>query len=267
MTNNCNDPVGCANTISKCDIFDFMANHIGMSVIHPGGFKTTKELIGKLQINPSHKIIDIACGKGTTAILLAKKYHCNVVGIDISAELIEEAKRLALKSGVTDKLTFIVGDATNLPFNDNTFDIAISQAMLILVDDKIKTIQEANRIINKGGSAGWLELSWKKPITEEILDEISNVICAYCMKNVLTFEEWQKTFKNAGIDNLQIIRKDLKPMEFWKMIQDEGVRNTIDILRKINANREIKNRMKLIGSFFKTYSDYIGCGIYFFSKQ
>jgi len=266
MEENCNDSCACSETISKCDIFDFMAKHIGMSVIHPGGFKSTRELIDKLQINSTHKIIDIACGKGTTAILIAKKFGCNVIGIDISPELIEEAKILAEKCRVSDKVTFQVGDATRLPFNDNSFDIAISQAMLILVEDKIKAIQEAYRVLKNGGAAGWLELSWKKPITDEILNQISNVICAYCMKNVSTFEEWQEIFKKAGIENLIIIKKNLKPMEFWKMIQDEGIINTIKIIRRINKNPEIKNRMKLIRSFFKKYHDYFGSGIYVFNK-
>lgn len=82
------------NSVAKCDIFDFMAKHVGMTVIHPGGFEATNKLIKSLKISSDSKVIDIACGKGTSAMLIAEKYGCNVVAIDIDEKLIEEAKHL-----------------------------------------------------------------------------------------------------------------------------------------------------------------------------
>lgn len=76
------------------------------------------------------------------------------MGIDISEELIQVAKVLSKKKGLEDKVKFQIADAMDLPFSDNQFDIAISQAMLVLVEDKVKTIREAYRVIKKGGRAG-----------------------------------------------------------------------------------------------------------------
>jgi len=53
--------------------------------------------------------------------------------------------------------------------------------MLVLIEDKVRAIQEAKRVIRPNGSAGWLELTWKKPIPPEFLRILSDVICAYCM--------------------------------------------------------------------------------------
>ena len=75
-------------TIEKCDIFDFMAQHVGLSVLHPGGFEATSELANRCGFNEDQKIIDIACGKGTTSIYLAKRFGCKVIGIDFSERLI-----------------------------------------------------------------------------------------------------------------------------------------------------------------------------------
>ena len=50
----------------------------------------------------------------------------------------------------------------DLPFDDNQFDVAISQGILVFVDDKTKTINEASRVIKNGGKAGWIELAGKK---------------------------------------------------------------------------------------------------------
>ncbi|MCJ7571048.1 MAG: class I SAM-dependent methyltransferase [Candidatus Thermoplasmatota archaeon] len=256
------------NSVAKCDIFEFMAKHVGMTVIHPGGFEATNTLLKYLNITSNSKVIDIACGKGTTAMLIAEKYGCNVAAIDIDEKLIEEANYLTKKKGLESKITYYVGDALKLPFNDNEFDVAISQAMLVLVDDKIKAIQEANRVIKKGGAAGWLELSWKKEVTKNFIEKVSTVICAYCMTNVTTFDGWKKTFIDAGINNLNIIPLDFSPTNggFISMVKDEGFFRTLSIMYNIMKNKEIKNRMKIMNNFFKENSDIFGCGIYYFNK-
>lgn len=256
-------------TIAKCDIFEFMAKHVGMTVIHPGGFKATRKLVDALKISPDSKVIDIACGKGTTAILIAEKYGCHVTAIDIDEKLIEEAKHLTRKKGLGNKITCQVSDALKLPFNDNEFDAAISQAMLVLVDDKIKAIQEANRVIKKGGTAGWLELSWKKEITKEFIDKVSTVICAYCMTNVSTFDGWKKIFNQAGIANLNVLPLDFTPNSggFTGMMKDEGFFRALSIMINIMKNSEIRNRVEIMNTFFKENSEVFGCGIYYFTKR
>ena len=99
-------------------------------------------------------VLDIACGKGSTAFYLAEKYGCSVVGIDISEELIQEAEDTCRKKGLNNKVRFEVGNAMDLPFDDNEFDVAISQGILVFVDDKTKTINEASRVLKDGGKAG-----------------------------------------------------------------------------------------------------------------
>lgn len=262
---------GCktdCNSITKCDIFEFMAKHIGRTVVHPGGLKATKKLLDTIIIKPDSTVIDIACGKGSSSIFIAEKYNCNVVAIDIDEQLIEEAKYLTKKRGLENKITYHVGDAMKLPFPDNEFDIAVSQAMLVLVDNKISAIREAHRVIKKGGVAGWLELSWKKKPSPEFIDKVSNVICAYCMTNVGTYEEWEETFIQAGINNLQVLPLEFNPSRegFIDMAQDEGLIRSFKIMLNIMKNREIRNRVKVMGQLFKEYSEIFGNGIYFFRK-
>jgi len=260
---DCND--SCCS-ISKCDIFDFMAKHVGLTVIHPGGLKATHQLTTFLNINRDTKVIDIACGKGTTAFYLAEKYDCNVIGIDISEELIEEAKCLKKKKGLDKKVIFEIGDAMQLPFGDNEFDVAISQAMLILVEDKIATIKETNRVIKNGGRAGWLELSWREKINQDFLEKVSKVLCAYCMTNVNTYDEWEEIFKKAGINNISVIKGDNFRGSYIERLRDEGFVNTFKIIYNTMKNKEIRQRMNVMNKFFKEHEEYFGYGIYYYQK-
>ena len=94
------------DSIEKCDIFDFMAKYVGMSILHPGGFVSTNRLLNSLNLSKYKRILDIACGKGTTSILIAKKFGCKITGIDISPVFIEDAKKLAKKMESKTLLTF-----------------------------------------------------------------------------------------------------------------------------------------------------------------
>ncbi len=253
-------------SVSRCDIFDFMAKYAGMTVIHPGGYKATNELLNELRIDENSHVIDIACGKGTSAVYIAKKYGCKVTAIDISSELIEEARRLARNPDVAKRVNFLVGDAMKLPFEDNSFDAAVSQAMLVLVDDKIQTIKEAKRVVKKGGTAGWLELSWMAEPTEQFLDYVSTVLCSYCMRKAETYEGWKAVFAKAGVQDVGIKRSSFKHSGMLHTLKDEGLGNTLNILSKYLGNPEVSKRMKLIRSTFKKFPQYFGYGIYSFTK-
>ncbi len=249
-------------TIEKCDIFDFMAQHVGLSILHPGGLSATAELAKQCNITETTKVLDNACGKGTTAIYLAKKFGCEVIGIDISEKLITEAKHLAQRKNVSDKVIFQVADAMNLPFSDNEFDVAVSQAMLVLVDDKKETIKEALRVIKPGGKAGWVELSWKKKPTTDFLDKVSNEICAYCMANVHTYEGWKSLFSEAAFKKIEVLQYSMDFQGMAGMLRDEGFANSLKVMLRYLTNSRIRNRMVSLNTFFKSHPEYFGYGIY-----
>ena len=106
--------------------FDYLGLQAAVGVTkHDGGSKATSELIEFCQIGKDKHVLDIGCGTGRTACLLAKKYGCTVVAIDVSEKMLDWSKERAIEEGVEKKVVFRVGDATNLPFEENTFDAVI----------------------------------------------------------------------------------------------------------------------------------------------
>jgi cyclopropane fatty-acyl-phospholipid synthase-like methyltransferase len=104
----------CESTLEGCDIFDFMAKHIGLMVIHLGGYKANRVLLDACHVDKKSRVLDIICGKGTSANHFAEKYGCEVVGTDISEKLIADADFPAEKKGLTRKVTFRVGGCFGL---------------------------------------------------------------------------------------------------------------------------------------------------------
>lgn len=253
-------------TIEKCDIFDFMAKFVGLSVLHPGGFRATERLADECEIDKQTRVLDIACGKGTSAVFLAQKYGCHVEGLDISEDLIEEARDFARRKGVSGTVNFRVGDAQNLPYSENEFDCTVSQAMLILVSDKRKTIQEARRVLKPGGNAGWLELSWKEHPSKEFMDAVSNEICAYCMTNVYNYEDWEKLFQETGFSQVKVVRSSMAMSGIKGMVQDEGFGNVMKVMKKYLFNKKVRKRMMNLNSFINAHQQYFGYGIYITKK-
>jgi SAM-dependent methyltransferase len=213
------------------------------------------------------KVLDIACGKGRTSVYVAKKFGCRVVGIDLREDSIEEAKKFAIKNKVDHLVSFQVADAQNLPFSDNEFDMTLSQAMLILVDDKKKVVEEAARVLKPGGTPAWLELSWKKDPTEEFLRDATEGICAMCISNVITFDKWEKILNVDGVGQIKVHTFDMSFRGMIGMLRDEGLFNGFRVMYRYMVYPKIRRRMQKLDNFFKTYPEYIGYGIYIGNKK
>ncbi len=253
-------------SFESCDMFDFMSDYVGRTILHPGGVKATQKLLESLKINKNTKVLEIACGKGLTSIYLAKKYDCQVVGIDILEKSIEKARFAAKSKGVSHLVSFHQGDAQKLQFSDNEFDIILAQAVLVLVQHKSKVIREATRVLKPGGLLGWIEFSWKKQPTNDFISTATKEICGVCIANTKTYDGWEELFKREGIRDLQIEKHNMELRGMLEMVAEEGWVNGLKIVYRLLTNIQIRTRMMKLATFFKSYPEYVGYGIFTGSK-
>jgi ubiquinone/menaquinone biosynthesis C-methylase UbiE len=108
-------------------------------------------LVNAVDPHPGQKVLDLACGSGTAALVAARRY-CNVTGIDYVPELIDRAKKRAEASGL--QADFLVADAQNLPFPDNSFDAILSVYGVQFAPDQEKAAAEMVRVCKSGGKIG-----------------------------------------------------------------------------------------------------------------
>src|SRR6516162_375189 len=113
----------CCATLYESDL----ARYVLGDSFHPGGYQTTRRLADMLSLNFSSRVLDVACGKGTTAVFLAKEFGCEVVGVDYGGQNIETSRALARDEQLEGRVHFERSEAESLPFPDQSFDAIICE--------------------------------------------------------------------------------------------------------------------------------------------
>lgn len=103
-------------------------------------------------INPGENIVDLGCGAGFDAFLAAKKAGTqgNVIGVDMTPEMIEKARANADKFAVSNA-EFRLGEIEHLPISDNWADLVISNCVINLSPSKSAVFKEIFRVLKPGG--------------------------------------------------------------------------------------------------------------------
>ena len=155
----------------KIDNLDLLVKlHITQLRQGPGGIDETQlaaKLAG-LDKTEHLDIADIGCGTGASTIELAKHLHCSIQAIDMLPEFIEELKARATKSGVLDKITTVVGNMEDMPFENESFDVLWSEGAIYNIGFE-KGIREWRKYLKQAGKLVVSELTW---LTEERPKEI-----------------------------------------------------------------------------------------------
>lgn len=106
-----------------------------------------KQMLEKIPANG--KVLEIAPGPGYFSIELAKLGSYQITGLDISKSFVEIARRNAAEAGL--KIDFREGNASAMPFPENTFDFTFCQAAFKNFSEPVKAIAEMHRVLRPGG--------------------------------------------------------------------------------------------------------------------
>lgn len=111
-----------------------------------------------MDLNSSHKVLDIGIGTGNVSFRLIKKYGCKIVGIDISEKMLQECKKNALAQEIS--LECKMESIEKTSFESGIFDSAVAAFSLHHIPDKKKlsSLRELNRILKVGGRVGVAEV-------------------------------------------------------------------------------------------------------------
>ena len=111
----------------------------------------TVELAKLLAPKPGDSVVDVGSGLGGPARYLASVYGCRVTGVDLTPEFVAVATELARLTGLSDRVDFRQGSALDLPFADDSFDLAWSQNVAMNIADRPRYYAEMRRVLRPGG--------------------------------------------------------------------------------------------------------------------
>jgi arsenite methyltransferase len=169
-----------AATIKQCCAASYdsgVAKLLMGESFHPGGTGLTERLGQMLGLSAGMCVLDVAAGTGTSAIFVAKRFGCHVIGIDYSPKNIAGAARNAEAEGLADKTVFQCADAEELPFPEGSFDAIICECALCTFPDKQAATNEFRRVLRDGGQVGISDLTREGSLAQELNNLMSWVAC------------------------------------------------------------------------------------------
>lgn len=131
------------------------------------------KLIYTLGIDENSYVLDVGSGAGGPALYIVSKTGCRICGIEINEVGVNVSEKLAKNSGLDDKTEFHLGDAMNMPFGDNTFDMAISLNVMNVFRDKTGLFKEVLRVLKPSGLWAFLSGTFEMPDDDEIKNRMA----------------------------------------------------------------------------------------------
>ena len=158
------------------------------------------------KIKEGDTVLDLGCGAGFDCFLAAKKVGKSgkVIGVDMTEKMIGKAKLNAKKLGAKN-VEFILGEIEKLPLGDNSVDIIITNCVINLTPDKLKTFKEAHRVLKTGGKIYLSDIVLLEELSGEQRDDEN--LLAGCVAGALLKEDYLDKIKSAGF-NVRILSEN-----------------------------------------------------------
>ena len=157
---------------------------------HPGGIELTLELAGMLRLDAEAALLDVACGKGTSALAAAERFGCRATGVDLSAANVAEANAEAARRGLADRVRFVVGDAEALPFAAASFDALLCECAFCTFPDKARAAWEFARVVRSGGRVGISDLTRAPGAIPELDGLLAWIACIGDARPLESYAQW-----------------------------------------------------------------------------
>jgi arsenite methyltransferase len=224
---------------------DVVALFLGESY-HPGGADLTRRLADVLSLHAGERVLDVAAGIGTTALLLAAERDVDVLGVDLGANQVARALARAEAAGLGERARFEVGDAERLPVEDGAFDAVVCECAFCTFPDKATAATELARVIGSGGRVGitdvWLDPGRLDPELAGLAGRVA------CVADARPIDETRATLEAAGLRVEHVERHDQALLATIEQVEtrlralrllDLPILRALDLRRGIELTRRV----------------------------
>jgi arsenite methyltransferase len=169
-------------------------------------------------IKTDDTVLDLGSGAGNDCFvaraLVGPQGH--VIGIDFTDEMIEKARKNVTKLGFSN-IRFVKGDIENMPIDNSSIDVVISNCVLNLVPDKVKAFSEIYRVLKTSGHFCVSDVVLRGELPEQIKE--AAVMYAGCVSGAVQHNEYMDIIKNAGFKNIAVRKEKAIVIEDAVLLQ------------------------------------------------
>jgi SAM-dependent methyltransferase len=202
----------CCATLYQSDLARLLLGE----TFHPGGEALTVRLGELLQLGPTSQVLDVASGQGASAILLAQRFGCQVLGIDYGEGAVHLANARARSLGLSHLVSFQQGDAERLPVSSASFDALICECAFCTFPDKAAAAVEFQRVLKPGGHVGLSDLTRCGEVPPELQGLLAWIAC---IADAQPIERYVQMLNGAGLTVETIEQYDEALGELVRSIQ------------------------------------------------
>ncbi len=169
-----------------------------------------KELMNNRNFNNGKRCLEVGCGRGSISSYFSYAgYECTL--LDVSEEAINIAKEIFRRNQLTAK--FKIGNAINIPFNDESFDIIVSIGLLEHFEDIKHLIKEQTRVLDKGGLfLGYVVPRYRDNVQNDYI-WINNILKGYLYESK----------KKVQPQKEKLYRTDYNSIKYIKIMEKNGL--------------------------------------------
>lgn len=144
----------------------------GEDFVSPGGYELAVELISRLELNSGARVLDVGCGLGGSAFVMAREFELQVDGIDLSKNMLAIADQKLATNGLSNKVNLFWGDCLDLS-GGATYDAIYSRDVFLHIHDKGRLFNVLYNLLHPGGQLLFTDYcAGSKPWNNEFNDYV-----------------------------------------------------------------------------------------------
>ncbi len=168
------------------------------------------------ELRPGEVVLDLGSGGGLDALLAAQRVgpQGRVIGVDMTPEMIERAQESARKANAAN-VEFRFGEIEDLPLEDASVDVIISNCVINLSPDKEAVFREAFRVLKPGGRMIVSDIVTQDELPKFVRESLA--AWAGCVGGALEQEEYLQKIRTAGFVDVEVLQKSA-PMGVFPIV-------------------------------------------------
>ena len=168
--------------------------------IHVGGEKETEILAEKVGINKDSIILDVCSALGGPARHLSKMFGCKVTGLDATQKMIDEAIKRTKNLSYSNLIEYKLGNALDMPFKTETFNVVWGQDAWCYITDKKKLIEESYRVLKPNGVIAFTDWLQTDDMTFQEWNDLNSFMAFPYLE---TLDGYEELLNKIGFKNIE----------------------------------------------------------------